>query len=725
MTALSRRGLLAAASALALLPLKAIAAILPKPPAAKITPAVDTAFGISLNDPYRWMESREKDPDWEPYMKAQNAYARSVFDAIPGRDALARRISELTGEMAATRGLAIAGPYVFLYERPVGANSYRLVVKEGFGGAARVLVDPNTEKQDGVHISLDWWKPSDDGRHLVYGISKAGSEDSVIHVMEVASGKVLPERIPRAQYASPAWLPDGSGFTYNQLGKEGLPPSDPEYFLRSQCLLHRLGTDPKTDSVVFGGGYQSDLVVADKEFPFIITQAGSKWALGVLSPGVAPETRMWIAPVSDVAAGKPRWTEVCKASDQVINGSMQGDDLYLLTFKDSPRYKIVKLDAAAPDLKSARVVVPQGTRVIQGLGAAKEGLYITEMDGGVGRVRLLKADGKLVEIALPIEGTVTPMFNDPMAEGLFVSSENYVTPPAIYRVGIDGKAVDTKLTTPPPYDLSGLRQTRMFATARDGTKVPLTVVHRSDARKSGDNVVMLDAYGSYGINADPYFSPRLLPFVEQGGMLVTVHARGGGEYGREWHLAGQKATKANTWRDVIDSAEYLIKEGWTKAGKISVEGTSAGGVMASNCLTERPDLWAVVYDRVGSSNTYRMSFTPGGPANFDEFGDPATEEGFKALAGMDAYYRVKDGVKYPALLATAGMTDPRVPPWQGAKISERVRVASSSGKPVLLRVEFEAGHGIGSTRTQSDNEYADAFAFIFWQSGDERYQVKA
>lgn len=724
MTALSRRGLLAAASALALLPLKAIAAILPKPPAAKLTPATDTAFGISLTDPYRWMESQEKDPDWVPYMTAQNAYARSVFDAIPGRDALAKRIAELTGEMAAMRGLAVAGPYVFLYERPVGANSYRLVVKEGFGGAPRVLIDPNTEKQDGVHISLDWWKPSDDGKHLVYGISKAGSEDSVIHVMEVATGKVLPERIPRAQYASPTWLPDGSGFTYNQLGKEGQPPSDPEYFLRGRCLLHRLGTDPKTDTFVFGQGYQPDLAVADKEFPFVLTQAGSKWALGVLSPGVAPETRMWIAPVSEVAAGKPKWTEVCKSSDYIVNGSMQGDDLYLLTFKDAPRYKVIKINAAAPDLKTAKVVVPQGTRVIQNLGAAKEGLYITEMDGGVGRVRLLKTDGKLIEVALPIEGTVTPLFNDPMGEGLFVASENYVNPPAIYRVGADGKAVDTKLTTPPPYDLSGFRQTRMFATARDGTKVPLTVVHRADAKKSGDNVVMLDAYGSYGINSDPYFSPRLLPFVEQGGILVTVHARGGGEYGREWHLAGQKATKANTWRDVIDSAEFLIKEGWTKAGKISIEGTSAGGIMATNCLTERPDLWAVVYNRVGSSNTYRMSFTPGGPANFDEFGDPNTEAGFKALAGMDGYYRVKDGVKYPALLATAGMTDPRVPPWQGAKISERVRVASTSGKPVLLRVEFEAGHGIGSTRTQADNEYADAFAFIFWQSGDGRYQVK-
>lgn len=726
MTDLTRRGLLAAASAAAFVPAGmafGFAGAKPPPPA-KLTPATDTHFGISLTDPYRWMEANEKDPDWEPYMKAQNAYARSVFDAIPGRDALARRVSELTGEMAATRGLAIAGPWVFIYERPVGANSYRLVVREGMAGKDRVLIDPNTEKQDGVHISLDWWKPSDDGKHLVYGISKAGSEDSVIHVMETASGKVSDLRIPRAQYASPAWLPDGSGFIYNQLGREGLPPSDPTYFLRSRCLLHRLGTDPKTDTPVLGQGLQADLAVQDQEFPTVVINPGSDWALGLLIPGVAPETEVWTTKVSDLAAGKPKWSLLFKRDACVTSMAVNGDDAYLLTFKDAPRYQVVKTSLKAPDVAKAKVVVPQGPRVVQGIYWATDGLYVIDMDGGIGRVRLLGKDGKLGDIAMPIEGTVTPIFADPRQEGLFIATQNYVSPVSIYRIS-GGKAVDTKLTAPAPFDLSGFRQTRMTATARDGTKVPLTVLHRPDAKKSGDNVVLLDAYGSYGINSDPYFSPRLLPFVEQGGMLVTVHARGGGEYGREWHLGGQKATKANTWRDVIDAAEYLIKEGWTKPGKISVEGTSAGGIMAVNCMVERPDLWAVIFDRVGSSNPYRMSFTPGGPANFDEFGDPNTEAGFKALVGMDGYYRVKDGVKYPAMLATAGMTDPRVPPWQAAKISERTRVASSSGKPVLLRVEFEAGHGIGSTRKQADDEYADAFSFIFWQSGDARYQPKA
>ncbi|RYF90345.1 MAG: S9 family peptidase, partial [Caulobacteraceae bacterium] len=611
-----------------------------------------------------------------------------------------------------------------LYERPAGANSYRLVVREGMAGAPRVLIDPNIEKQDGVHISLDWWKASDDGKHLVYGISKAGSEDSVIHVMETATGKVLPERIPRAQYAGPQLLPDGSGFFYNQLGKEGLPPTDPQYFLRSRTLLHRLGTDPKDDVPVFGQGLHDNVVVRDSEFPVIGVTAGSTWTLGILIPGVAPETRIWIAPTADVIAGKARWRLVCEAEDQVLNVAVDGDDLYVHTFKDAPRYKVLKTSARAPDLKTASVAVAESDRVLQGIGLARDGLYITDMDGGIGRLRRLGRDGRITEIALPLEGTVSVLFADPAHEGLYASSENYITPASIYRVK-DGKAVDSRLTTPPPYDLSGFRQTRMFATARDGTKIPLTVVHRPDAKKSGDNVVLIDAYGSYGQSADPYFSPRLLPFVEQGGILVTAHVRGGGEYGRAWHLAGQKATKANTWRDAIDAAEHMIKEGWTRPGKISVEGTSAGGILATNCLTERPDLWAVVYNRVGSSNTYRMSFTPGGPANFDEFGDPNTEAGFKALVGMDGYYRIKDGTAYPAVLATAGMTDPRVPAWQGAKFSERVRAASSSGKPVLLRVEFEAGHGIGSTRQQADEEYADAFAFIFWQSGDGRYAVKA
>jgi prolyl oligopeptidase len=724
MSDLSRRGLMAATTAAAFLAPRlsfAFAGAKPPPPA-KLTPVTDTAFGISLTDPYRWMESKEKDPDWVPYMTAQNAYARSVFDAIPGRAALASRISEVTGESAVARRIHVAGPWTFLQERPVGANSSRLVVRQGVGGAPRVLVDPNAAAADGMHISLDWWQPSDDGGHVVYGVSRAGSEDSVIHVMETATGKVLPERIPRAQYASPSWLPDGSGFTYNQLSREGVSPSDPEYFLRGRCLLHRLGTDPRTDVFVLGQGYQDDVKVTDSEFPFIGTQPGSPWAVAVLSPGVAPEVRMWVAPIAELAAGKPKWTLLCEAEDQVLYPALVGDDAYLLTFKDAPRYKVIKTSLKRPSVKTASVAVPQGSRVIQSMGAARDGLYISEMDGGVGRLRRLGVNGTISEIRLPIEGTVSLIFTDPTADGAFISTENYVTPVSLMAVSAGGAVKDTGLSPKPPIDLTPFRQSRMFATAKDGTKVPITLLHRADLKKDGSNIVLLDAYGSYGSVSDPYFSPRVLPFVEQGGVIATAHVRGGGEYGREWHLAGQKATKANTWRDVIACAEHLITEKWTSAGKLAVEGTSAGGIMATNVLVERPDLFAVVFNRVGSSNTYRMSFTPGGPANFSEFGDPSVEADFKALAAMDGYYRIKDGVKYPALLATAGMTDPRVPPWQGAKISERVRVASASGKPVLLRVEFTAGHGIGSTRKQADEEWADAFAFIFWQAGDKRYQ---
>jgi prolyl oligopeptidase len=726
MPAMTRRSLMAAATTTAFLPPHlSLAAAATRPPAlARLTPVTDTAFGISLTDPYRWMESMDKDPDWVPYMTAQNAYARSVFDAIPGRDALARRIGEMTGEAALARRVHLAGPWVFLQERPAGANSSRLVVKQGMTGAPRVLIDPNVALADGGHVSLDWWQPSHNGSHLVYGLSKAGSEDSVIHVLETATGTVLPVRIPRAQYASPAWLPDGSGFIYNQLAREGMAPSDPEYFLRSRCLLHRLGTDPGADPLVMGQGYQPDIKVDDAEFPFVAIQPGSPWAIAALSPGVAPELRMWVTPIKQLATGKPKWTLLCEAEDQVIAPAPVGDDVYLLTFKDAPRYRVIKTSLKSPDLTRARVVVPQGARVIQAIGMARDGLYVSEMDGGVGRLRKLAYNGKISEVALPVEGTLTLVFTDPLRDGAFISTENYVTPVSLMSVSADGQVQDTRLSPKPPIDLAPFRQSRIFATAKDGTRIPVTLLHRADWKQDGSNIVLLDAYGSYGSVSDPYFSPRFLPFVEQGGVIATAHVRGGGEYGRDWHLAGQKATKANTWRDVIACAEHLIAENWTRADRLAVEGTSAGGIMATMVMVERPDLFAVIFNRVGSSNTYRMSFTPGGPANFDEFGDPSVEADFKALAAMDGYYQIRDGVKYPAVLATAGMTDPRVPPWQGAKISERVRVASGSGKPVLLRVEFEAGHGIGSTRKQADEEWADAFAFIFWQTGDKRYQPR-
>jgi prolyl oligopeptidase len=248
------------------------------------------------------------------------------------------------------------------------------------------------------------------------------------------------------------------------------------------------------------------------------------------------------------------------------------------------------------------------------------------------------------------------------------------------------------------------------------------VVKRKDLKPDGSHPVLLDAYGAYGANSDAFYGGRFLAWLEAGGIWATAHVRGGGEYGQTWHEQGRLLNKHNTWGDVIAAAEAMIAAKWTSPTLLTIRGTSAGGIAAGRAMTDRPDLFAAVVSQVGVMNNLRSEFSQNGPANIPEFGSVTTADGFKGLQAMDSYHHVKDGVKYPAMLLTTGMTDPRVDPWQGAKMTARMQRATASGKPVLLRVDFQAGHGMGSTRQQRDEEFADIFSFALWQSGVRGFQ---
>ena len=281
---------------------------------------------------------------------------------------------------------------------------------------------------------------------------------------------------------------------------------------------------------------------------------------------------------------------------------------------------------------------------------------------------------------------------------------------------------ETNLAPKPPIDASSYTSEETFCTAADGVKVPLSIVYKKGLKRDGTATLLLDAYGSYGITEDPGFLARWFPFLDLGGVFATAHVRGGGELGEDWHLAGKLATKPNTWRDDIAAAEYLVAQGYTSKSRLAIIGGSAGGITVGRFMTERPDLAAVVIDQVGSSNTLRAEFSPNGPPNVPEFGTVADQAGFKALYEMDAYQHVKDGVAYPSVLLTTGLNDPRVSSWEPTKMTARLQAATASKNPVILRVETDAGHGIGSTRDQRDHETADEVAFIMWRTGDPRFQ---
>jgi prolyl oligopeptidase len=691
------------------------------PPVARVEAVSETFFGQTIVDPYRWMEN-PKDKDWEPFMRGQNAHARAALDAIPGRAKLKQRIAELSGGTAVAYGVQSAGGRVFYQVRPAGADNFKLAVRQGLGGAERVLIDPTTMKSnDGKHMSLDWWSASPDGKHVVYGLSPAGSENSVAHVMDVETMRVLPERIAGTQYAGPSWLADGSGFFYFRVADPSKLGSV-DYYKKGLALFHKLGTDPKEDPVLMTHGKDAAVPVADNEFPGIaVSRSGGEFALLGVFGGVRRENPLYVARLAEVLAGRAQWKRVCTVEDEVVDSAFDQNDLYLLTTKNTPNGRLLRTPLASASFADAATVVPEGPLVMQNVALARDGAYLLDMDGGYNTVRKLGRDGKVTAVPLPWEGSISGLSASVLEDGVWLDGTGWLLPFTTFRHDpASGKTDNAGLAPPAALKLSDYEAVRVTVTARDGTKVPLSIVAKKALKRDGRNPTLVAAYGAYQISSSPYFSPRTLAFLERGGVFCTAHVRGGGEYGRRWWKGGQKLTKPNTWRDMIDCCERLVKDGWASKATLTIQGGSAGGITVGRAMTERPDLFAGVISNVGVSNALRAEFSQNGPPNIDEFGSVKDQDGFTGLKQMDALQHVRDGTRYPTVLLTVGMTDPRVEAWHGGKMAARLQKAqraTRSKNPVLLRVNFDAGHGLGSTRSQIDDQRADEFAFVLWRAG--------
>jgi prolyl oligopeptidase len=694
----------------------AAAAAIPPAPVARVAIVRDSYFGETLADPYRWMEN-DKDPEWLPFLKGQNAHARALLDRIPGRDRLLRRIQQLSGDTGVTRRARRIGARLFFEQRPAGADNFKLFVREN--GAVRVLIDPMLLSDADSHQSLDWWEPSPNGAHVAYGLSKDGSENSVLHVLSVADARDLAERIPNTEGADPQWLDDGTGFFYTQLTGA---VDTPERYLDSQARFHVLGADPASDPILMKRGLDPNVVYERIQGPSIHTSLGSEHALLILQD-VRSEVRIFIAPLIEVLASQAHWVPVAGFEDEITDVDIDGGMLWLLANKGHPRGRLLKTPLTAPAVANATEVIAESKVIIQGLARAMDGLYLDLIDGGVSRLRRLGRDGQVAEIALPFDGTLSALACNPTQEGALFAFAGWLTPGDIWSADAQGRVLATHLSPKPDIDVSAYEAKRLFATVRDGTQVPYTLIYRKGLKRDGRTPAWISAYGSYGLlGYPPAFAGKTLALVDAGFIVGYAGVRGGGEYGRAWHKAGQLMSKPNTWRDLIDVCEELCAKKYTARSRLAIGGRSAGGITVGRALTERPELFAAVIDGVGWSNPLRYVAEQNGYGEEPEWGAISDAAGYRALKLIDSYQAVKDGVAYPAVLLTTGVTDPRVGPFHVAKMAARLQAATSSHKPVLLRVDFDAGHGIGSTRAQQDREAADTYAFLLWQTGVKGYQ---
>ena len=716
---LIRRILLAAAATA--LATAASAAPVPKPPVAAVEPVTDTYFGVNVTDPYRWMEDRTA-PRFLDWAKGENDYARAVLAQIPGRDVLAKRIADATAVGASITDVRYAGGRVFYEKREPGQDTFKLYVRDSLDGAERLLVDPDKAATAGHHFSIDYYQPSLDGHRIAYGTSPGGSEASVIHILDVTTGQEAAETIDRTEYGSPSWRPDGRSFFYNRFQKLGAGAKETDKYLNSAAYLHIVGTDPESDVQLIGPAVKN-VPDAPVDSPIIVTAAGSPWAVAVVQHGDLPALSLYVAPAEKATGPDAPWRRVADVDDQVSNFALAGSRLFLLSYRGAPRFKVLETDAADPDIAHAKVVVAPGARVLDVLSTTSDALYVGELDGGITRLgRYDLKSGRLTDVPLPADGTVTQPATDPTRPGLLFGLQSWLVPPQWYASDGVTAAKPATLAAPWKVDTSAYVAEEVMATAPDGTKIPLSIVHKKGLKLDGSNPTWLTGYGAYGISLLPNYAGLYLPLLDDGGVLAVAHVRGGGEFGEEWHQGGRLLNKPNTYKDFIACAEYLVAHGYTRPSDLLIQGGSAGGITVGMALTARPDLFRVVISNVGDSNALRAEYETDGDANAVEYGSVKDKDGFTALASVDALSHVKDGVAYPAVLLTTGINDPRVAPWQPGKMAARLQATTSSGRPVILRVDYDAGHGIGSTKSQRDELVADELAFFYWQIGKAEYQ---
>jgi prolyl oligopeptidase len=753
-------------SLLALLSTTLAAGTLSPSPATRIDDTVTDYFGQKVADPYRWLEN-ESDPDVARWFKEQNDYTRGLLDGLPGRAALKERLASLGAGAEQVRLLQPAAGHIFYLKRRVTSNQYQLFVREGLSGEERLLLDPAPYAVSGQPASIDYFYPSPNGRYVACGISVGGSEKASLHIFDVASGREVGTPLERAvlndwEYPGFSWQMDSRSFFYNQLRERTKETPPTAYFQDSEARLHTLPVDgtAAVDVAVLSRATHPKLELAADDVPMVHVSPVSPYAIAVVKHGDQKELSLYAAPVTAIHGNDAQWMLIADMSRKVMAFELRGDHIYMLSRAGAPRGKLVRLSLSAalgasagdPWLEAEAVIDP-GEDVLTDLAVAKDALYVKALEDGYGKLLRLQFNVKIVRqvptqkgkhkqthivksaapkeagiasrraVALPFKGGVRELATDPLQAGALVVLEGWNAFPRVYAVnGKSGAVKATEVLATPGIDLSSVQVTNARVRSHDGTLVPLSIIHRKGLKLDGRHPTLLSGYGAYGISEEPRPSPYWLAWLEHDGVIAVAHVRGGGEYGDEWHGAGQKLTKPNTWMDFIACAEWLIAKGYTDTPHLAGMGGSAGGILVGRAITERPDLFAAAVSNVGMSDTLRAETTPNGPPNIPEFGSTADEAGFRGLLAMSAYHHVRDGTPYPAVLLTTGINDPRVTSWEPGKLAARLQAASSSGKPVLLSVDFAGGHGGSNTREQITNELADRYAFLLWQMGVPEFQ---
>jgi prolyl oligopeptidase len=677
------------------------------PPTEK-KPVSDEYHGTKVIDDYRWLEDLSA-PAVRKWNDEQNRFSRSMLEKIPARPAISTRLKDIYSNEPVTYYYFYQRRMFFALKSQPPKNQPLLVMLKSPDDLAseQVILDLNVVNPKGT-TAIDFYVPSLDGRLVAVSLSDNGSEDGSVHVYETATGKKLPDVIPRVQYAtaggSVAWNKDASGFYYTRYpqGNER-PKSDMNFY--QQVYFHKLGTSPSEDTYVIG-----------KDFPRIAeiqlrTTEDAGYLLASVANGDGGEFAHYLLGPSG------SWTQITHFSDHIRSVSFGLDGrLYLLSLSGAPRGKILSMPLENPRLSKAKTIIPESDVTINYFVPAPTRLYVGEMVGGPSEVRIFDLKGK-PQTSIPTK-PVSSVGIGVRLEGdeILFGSESYVQPFAWYRFNpTTGKITKTRLAGNSVVNFDDAQVVRDFATSKDGTKVPINIISRKGTKLNGQNPTILYGYGGYAVNQTPFFWSRNRVWLDAGGVYVFANLRGGAEYGDEWHKAGNLTRKQNVFDDFVACAQYLIDKKYTSPNKLAIEGGSNGGLLMGAALTQHPELFRAVVSHVGIYDMLRVELSPNGAFNVTEFGTVKDPEQFRALYAYSPYHHIKDNTAYPAVLFLTGDNDGRVDPMQSRKMTARLQAATSSKLSVFLRTSSDTGHGIGTGLGARIAEESDVFAFLFDQ----------
>ncbi len=673
-------------------------------------PVSDVYQGITVVDDYRWLESFE-DPAVRAWSDSQNAHTRALLDGLPARAAIARRLRDLVSAASGSYwDLERRGGSFFAVKYEPSKQQPLLVTLRSPDDPAseHVVLDANRFDSTGG-TTIDFFVPSPDGRLVAVSLSRGGSEDGTLHVFETTGGRELGDTIAHIQYptalGSLAWTSD-SGFYYTRYPARGERPDSDLHFYQ-QVYFHQLGTPTTTDRYVLG-----------KEFPRIaeVTLTRSedgRYFLATVANGDGGEFAHYVAGPSG------RWTQVTGFADHATRAALGTDGfLYLVSVKDAPRGRVLRVSLEHPAFAAAQVVAQQDSGTIQTMLVTAGRLYLSEVAGGPSAVRVVDLKSRRqTAIPLPPASAVLELARD-AGDGVFYVGTGYTAPPAWYRYDpATSRSRRTALFVTSPADFGDAEVVRAFATSRDGTKVPMSIIRRKATKLDGQNPTLLYGYGGFGISETPTFSSRRRVWLDQGGVYVVANLRGGSEYGEEWHRAGNLTRKQNVFDDFAACARWLIDSGYTNPHRLAIEGGSNGGLLMGAALTQHPELFRAVVSYVGIYDMLRMERFPNGAFNVTEYGTVQDPEQFRALRAYSPYHHVTDGAPYPAVMLRTGEHDGRVDPANSRKMAARLQAATGSGLPVLLWTSPSAGHGFGTPLDEWIAGQVDVFAFLFDELG--------